>query len=387
MGFGVYHGDMNKSMTVQRASRDQPLGLFQEIADDAFEKGLIPLAPHFLHSREDSPSHPKEIFKSEMKDASTSASSELLPDERLEVDKTMDVDRARRYDLKAAEPDRQAVLDNISYEQACSYSQFISKSLPERKTGTSALPFKPTPTQIKSVAWMYRMRHEKEISGAMLVPGTGCGKTAASLAVLETESKRITEENISPYKPHLVVYIEDQRGRQHSAINVQRLVEMFTCLVGLSVASIRQDGPGEDHTTILATFNDPKSSKFDVLVSTVRIIGTSHNVHLACHVMILPDGARGTGYTIQAVGRLHRLGQRHRQYVYQISTQNSHDRFLEGRNAHKYHATIAASGHPGLDRAVQDALPKREFTWADASNNSEVPMLRRSTLDETIRKI
>ncbi|KAK8165323.1 hypothetical protein BKA80DRAFT_254050 [Phyllosticta citrichinensis] len=117
----------------------------------------------------------------------------------------MDIGQAHKNDFKAAEPDLQAVLDNISYEEACSYFQFISASSPERQTGSSALPFKPTPIQTKSVAWMYRMRHETELNGAILALGTGCGKTAASVAFLETESKRITEETVLPYKPHLVV--------------------------------------------------------------------------------------------------------------------------------------------------------------------------------------
>ncbi|KAK7544589.1 P-loop containing nucleoside triphosphate hydrolase protein [Phyllosticta citribraziliensis] len=144
----------------------------------------------------------------------------------------------------------------------------------------------------------------------------------------------------------------------------QWLIELFLMVVGLGVASIKQDTSHEDRAELLTEFSNGASTKFDVLVSTVRLLGTGLNAHRACHVLVLPDATCGSGYTVHAIGRVHRLGQEHRQHCYQLSVKDSQEKASEFMAPRSSASTPAKRQRQGTDNDTE----------SDDSSSDELPL-------------
>ncbi|KAK7516524.1 hypothetical protein IWZ03DRAFT_441061 [Phyllosticta citriasiana] len=207
-GYDNCQGDLGQAMNIPRLKRERSSKLLEEISDDAFKRGLLPISPAFLRTRENLPSKPDEIYQLGAQDQSETESFELPPDDLLEAKQTDDSDNLELpddSDLRARRSEHHSVLEEFSYEQACGRFHGITAESPQRQTGFSLDPFEPTPTPIISVEWLSRMRHNTKLNGAILGLGTGCGRTACSLAFLEAEVKRVLDANVAPFKPHLIV--------------------------------------------------------------------------------------------------------------------------------------------------------------------------------------
>ena len=115
------------------------------------------------------------------------------------------------------------------------------------------------------------------------------------------------------------------------------------------VAEDRKDD-GEDETDLerdwsahstaqrnatVAEFNDP-DKRIDALVCSLRTSAHGLNFQNACHRLVHMEVPSAMGTLHQANGRLHRLGQKHKQHMHILTTDATYDMFLQHRLAAKY---------------------------------------------------
>ncbi|KAK2883375.1 hypothetical protein FQN49_000015 [Arthroderma sp. PD_2] len=81
-------------------------------------------------------------------------------------------------------------------------------------------------------------------------------------------------------------------------------------------------------------FND-STKQCDVLLTTYACGAVGLNLHKACHSVVLLEPALNINTTLQAIGRIHRLGQRFEQEVRIIFNRHSWDRYIEYNSAKK----------------------------------------------------
>lgn len=63
--------------------------------------------------------------------------------------------------------------------------------------------------------------------------------------------------------------------------------------------------------------------------------GVGLNLHRDCTTLILVEPAINVNTTVQAIGRLHRLGQKSKQQIFILSFKHSWDRYIEHNAAKK----------------------------------------------------
>jgi hypothetical protein len=91
-------------------------------------------------------------------------------------------------------------------------------------------------------------------------------------------------------------------------------------------------------------FNDPKSTKFRILLINTKLGSTSLNLHGAACKIVIMEFMINLGTLIQILGRINRMGQEYAQQVYLLWTNHSFDQIELHRVTRKGVAAIAGEG-------------------------------------------
>lgn len=144
----------------------------------------------------------------------------------------------------------------------------------------------------------------------------------------------------------------------------QFVVEILLRVLGYNVKSIRGGMPTKKRTLVAREFNKPKS-EIQVLVVTYYSCSVGQSVQKNCHNVVLLEPALSLNSTLQAIGRMHRLGQSKRQRVWILSGANTFDRYIEYKQSEKFLDRLVGQGH-----AVFKEL-NRDQDGTTASDESE----------------
>ncbi|EFR05557.1 hypothetical protein MGYG_08572 [Nannizzia gypsea CBS 118893] len=109
-------------------------------------------------------------------------------------------------------------------------------------------------------------------------------------------------------------------------------------------------------------FNDP-AHDCQVLLTTYACGGVGLNLHGDCNTVILVEPALNVNTIIQAIGRLHRLGQQQEQEVFILFLQHSWDRFIEHNSAKKMVGQIVADNADMFDKFLAEIQARVEHKW------------------------
>lgn len=116
----------------------------------------------------------------------------------------------------------------------------------------------------------------------------------------------------------------------------QWLIERVCLLIGgfnfLSVDSSLAPAAREE---VFADFSDPMKS-YDFIIVPMSIGGTSIELQNDCHRAIIFELPESFPTTLNAIGRIHRVGQEHEQEVLILTTEDSYDDFTLWRMFRKY---------------------------------------------------
>lgn len=150
------------------------------------------------------------------------------------------------------------------------------------------------------------------------------------------------------------------------------VVRVFCRVLGFDVASIVSSHSDEERADIAAEFNDAGDGTPQILVSTYRLAGQGLNLHRACHVLVLFEPANSASITLQAIGRVHRLGATLPQYVYSIHARCTIDRWVEANAARKFRDIISVTKDDDRYRTLLPPQPDpaAEPARADAAEAS-----------------
>lgn len=137
----------------------------------------------------------------------------------------------------------------------------------------------------------------------------------------------------------------------------------------------------------VAKFNDP-STPHTCLVTSLQLSAFGLNLHKACHRGIILESPVNLSHTIQALGRLYRLGQTEDVEWKILLCRDTFDSYFEARNLAKFVTTLTSEGHipsqiQGEHRVVcayeilRDQLgqacsryPRTRVKWNEMESNS-----------------
>jgi hypothetical protein len=125
---------------------------------------------------------------------------------------------------------------------------------------------------------------------------------------------------------------------------VQFCVENFFKVLCFKTLGLRAGMSLGERAHTAARFNDPADDG-QILVVTYATCSVGLNLHGSCSDMVMVEVAMSANTVLQAIGRIHRLGQSNEQRVWILSGTNTFDRFVEYNQAKKMIGQIIGMGH------------------------------------------
>jgi hypothetical protein len=119
----------------------------------------------------------------------------------------------------------------------------------------------------------------------------------------------------------------------------QWLIVCFLKLMGIATAEIRSNMDNEEKAENAARF-DNRHDETMVLVSSFKASGVGLNLQHACFQIVMMAFPENINSLLQAVGRAHRLGQEHEQYIWILCCDHTYDQILQAKIANKMLAQI-----------------------------------------------
>ncbi|KAI9035035.1 uncharacterized protein KD926_004699 [Aspergillus affinis] len=151
---------------------------------------------------------------------------------------------------------------------------------------------------------------------------------------------------------------------------VRWVVLMFLHALGVEVTTIVAGMTTDERAHAANTFNAPDSG-VSVLVTSFQTGAVGINLHDQCSRAIFMEPPQGVNGALQAMGRLHRLGQRYPQKVWILSQVQSFDAHVEDSNILKALPQVAADLEPILRAAGLRAEAAGDDT-GEETNQEEV---------------
>ncbi|RMZ78246.1 hypothetical protein DV737_g3998, partial [Chaetothyriales sp. CBS 132003] len=113
----------------------------------------------------------------------------------------------------------------------------------------------------------------------------------------------------------------------------------FLDLLGLPFLELRSGQTVQEKEMTIARFNDPYQ-RAKILITTFKATAVGVNLHKACHNVVMMSMPENVNSALQAIGRVHRLGQTHNQNIWILGVVNSYDEFLQVKVCEKFKAQI-----------------------------------------------
>ena len=118
-------------------------------------------------------------------------------------------------------------------------------------------------------------------------------------------------------------------------------IVQFLTLLGLRVGFIRAGQTSLERDAVVQKFKSSDDNRFDILVCSSRAAATSVNLQNCHHITIL--GIVSVPITLQIVGRINRIGQTLRQFVFLLTIPGTLDDILQAHFAKKHIPMLTAS--------------------------------------------
>lgn len=100
---------------------------------------------------------------------------------------------------------------------------------------------------------------------------------------------------------------------------------IFVSSVGVRCIIIHAEMPMKEVAKAINEFNHT-ASNIKVLLITYDCVSTDLSLHKHCHHVVLMESAKDINTERQAIGCIHRRGQRKEQKVWRLFTNNTYDR-------------------------------------------------------------
>jgi hypothetical protein len=123
---------------------------------------------------------------------------------------------------------------------------------------------------------------------------------------------------------------------------VDNRVEMVLAMLGFVFCSLRASNLHNEREMIQLWWNDP-GMHIEALVASLRTAQLGLNLQGACCDVVFIDVATSTNNWLQALSRVHRMGQTSAVNVWNITTDFSYDQVRQARCTNKYISQIAAT--------------------------------------------
>jgi SNF2 family DNA or RNA helicase len=120
------------------------------------------------------------------------------------------------------------------------------------------------------------------------------------------------------------------------------LVEMYLRMFGIPYLAIRSSTELNDRLVVMAQFNDLKDENL-ILVTTFRTCSLGINLQESCCNMVILEPAKNINTLLQAIGRIHRVGQTREQNIVVLFANGTFNRWQEFQQSKKMIAQIAGS--------------------------------------------
>lgn len=148
------------------------------------------------------------------------------------------------------------------------------------------------------------------------------------------------------------------------------LVEMFLRALGLRYVTIAAGSSMNDRTEAATNFNDPRSD-CTVLLTTYNLGGLGLNLHTECSRVVLMEPSLNFNAEFQAIGRVHRLGQREPQKVWHLFQDHTISRWIMWNSQRKILPQIAAQSQQVITPALEAVLARLDPREAESQNSDE----------------
>lgn len=126
-------------------------------------------------------------------------------------------------------------------------------------------------------------------------------------------------------------------------------------MLGYKVASIRSGVHQSTRTQTIERCDDP-TSNIDLVVASLKVSAVGVNIQRGCSSMLIVEHRGCAPDLLQAIGRLHRLGQPRPQEIIILTLDASFDMYLQYKMANRFIPSVVASsniqvptGHPNPD--------------------------------------
>lgn len=129
------------------------------------------------------------------------------------------------------------------------------------------------------------------------------------------------------------------------------LVEMFLHALGLKYVTIAGGSRMADRSDAVAKFTDRRSA-CTVLLTTYNCGALGLNLHTHCSRLVLMEPSLNFNAEFQAIGRVHRLGQRKPQKVWRLFQDHTISRWIEWNNQRKILPQLAAQHQDAIAPAL-----------------------------------
>ncbi|KIW86925.1 uncharacterized protein Z519_12390 [Cladophialophora bantiana CBS 173.52] len=137
--------------------------------------------------------------------------------------------------------------------------------------------------------------------------------------------------------------------------------DAFLYNLGVGYYVIWPDTIAAERSSILAKWNDPTDPVLFLLLNS-RSSALGLNIQGACHKLVIFDMPDNINTVVQMIGRIHRLGQEHVQYVWTVCVLGTYDQWLYSNATAKMLGQLAGEAH--MENRVVDAEARERMLLA-----------------------
>ncbi|KAJ0122555.1 hypothetical protein J7T55_003069 [Diaporthe amygdali] len=199
----------------------------------------------------------------------------------------------------------------------------------------------------------------------------------------------------SPKLRWLLVKLEELKQKGEKVIIycvhplTQWIIEGVCAMAEFNFLSLRSKPKHGDETrcAIIDDFNN-NAKRYDFLLSTMRVLGHSVDLHEDCHNMIIFELPDSIPTMLSAIGRIRRVGQTKPQVVSILSMESSYDNYTQYRQSRKYAVSLLAFGVLGdrLDILASRVEAQIDRNMSEFRRQHRMSKRELSKLLETLRR-
>lgn len=119
----------------------------------------------------------------------------------------------------------------------------------------------------------------------------------------------------------------------------QWLLAFFLDLLGINTVEIKSSMNLDQKQALMDDFNNPQMP-ISVLLTSFKACSVGVNLHRDCHKVCMLGMPENVNTLLQAIGRVHRLGQKEDQLIWILGLDHSYDQWIQAKVARKFRAQV-----------------------------------------------